>query len=241
MDAAALMVDESVLTGESVPVDKSAPRLQAPVSSVAPEQTLLAGTVVVHGRGSAVVTATGAASATGGIAALMSDGPGVTPLQRRMMGLGRVLAGLATALAVVVALLGLLRGQPLELMLVMAISLVVAAVPESLPAVVTLSLAIGARRMSVRHAIVRRLPAIETLGAVTVIATDKTGTLTEGRMVAERLWTPHGEASVTGSGYGPTGWVLTDAGRVTAAQPARSGYAPPGGSVVQRRLGAPSA
>jgi len=119
-----------------------------------------------------------------------------------------VLAGVAVALCAVVLALGLLRGQPLELMVVTAISLVVAAVPESLPAVVTLSLALGARRMAARHAIIRRLPAVETLGSVTVIATDKTGTLTQGRMVAQRLWTPSGEATLTGSGYAPHGDIV---------------------------------
>jgi len=223
LEAAALLADESVLTGESVPVEKSVTPSAGGASDPAGGSAggsagvVLAGTMIVHGRGTGVVTATGAASATGGIAALMADGPALTPLQRRMVGFGRVLAIVATVLSVVVAAIGLVRGQPLELMLVTAISLVVAAVPESLPAVVTLSLAIGARRMSVRHAIVRRLPAIETLGAVTVIATDKTGTLTEGRMVAERLWTPGGDASVSGVGYGPSGSVLAEVGRATEA------------------------
>ncbi len=215
-EAAAVLVDESLMTGEAVPVGKAA-RARSTRPGTADDTMVWAGTVIVHGRGTGVVTATGAASATGGIAALMSSRPVLTPLQRRMVGFGRVLAIVATAMSVVVTAVGLVRGQPLELMLVTGISLVVAAVPESLPAVVTLSLAIGARRMSLRHAIVRRLPAIETLGAVTVIATDKTGTLTEGRMVVERLWTTDGEATVTGGGYTPTGFVLTDAGRATAA------------------------
>ncbi|AQY20615.1 hypothetical protein T261_08388 [Streptomyces lydicus] len=110
---------------------------------------------------------------------------------------------MTVALCAVVLALGLVRGQPVELMVVAAISLAVAAVPESLPAAVTLSLALGARRVAARHAIVRRLPAVETLGSVTVLASDKTGTLTEGRMLAERLWTPVGRATVTGSGYAP--------------------------------------
>ncbi len=205
VEAAALLVDEAALTGESVPVDKAAVG-----AGEGPGGVVSAGTVVVRGRGRAVVTATGADSAMGRIATLLGTAAGLTPLQRRLVGLGRVLAAVAVALCAVVLALGLLRGQPLELMVVTAISLVVAAVPESLPAVVTLSLALGARRMATRHAIIRRLPAVETLGSVTVIATDKTGTLTEGRMLAQRLWTPAGEATLTGSGsgYAPRGDVV---------------------------------
>ncbi|WP_405142059.1 cation-transporting P-type ATPase [Sphaerisporangium sp. NBC_01403] len=198
VESAALLVDESALTGESMPVDKSV------------EQAVSSGTVVVRGRGRAVVTAVGMSSATGRIASMMVKGAGLTPLQRRLMGVGRMLAGVTVLLCVVVLALGLARGEPVELMVVTAISLVVAAVPESLPAVVTLSLALGARRMAGRNALVRRLPAVETLGSVTVLATDKTGTLTEGRMVVRLLWTPAGEARVTGSGYAPEGEIVED-------------------------------
>ncbi|MFE3794862.1 cation-translocating P-type ATPase [Nocardia tengchongensis] len=200
VDAAALKADESALTGESEPVDKT----------VSGDSVVWAGTIVVKGRGRAVVTATGSASATGRIAGLLDHAVETTPLQRRLVDVGKLLAGVVVALCAVVLALGLLRGQPTELMAVTAISLAVAAVPESLPAVVTLSLALGARRMSARHALIRRLPAVETLGSVTVLATDKTGTLTEGRMVARHLWTPTAEATVTGSGYGPDGTVLAD-------------------------------
>ena len=208
IEAVALLVDESALTGESVAVEKEA--------TEGPAGALSAGTVIVHGRGTAVVTKTGAASAMGMIAAALAAPPTLTPLQRRLAGLGRLLAVVAGVLCSVVMTVGLVRGQPTELMVVTAISLVVAAVPESLPAVVTLSLALGARRMAERHAIVRRLPAVETLGSVTVIATDKTGTLTEGAMVAELIWTPVREVTVTGTGFDPTGAVLDDAGPVTA-------------------------
>ncbi|MGW0181191.1 cation-translocating P-type ATPase [Nocardia sp. NPDC003345] len=190
-EAEALAIDESAVTGESVPVSKSATG----------DTALSAGTVVVRGRGRAVVTAVGSASATGRISRLLDRRPEPTPLQRRLSEFGRVLAGVVVALCVVVLAFGLLRGEPVELMVVTAISLAVAAVPESLPAVVTLSLALGARRMAQRRALVRSLPAVETLGSVTVLATDKTGTLTEGRMAARRIWTPAVEASVSGSGY----------------------------------------
>ncbi|MEV0159099.1 cation-translocating P-type ATPase [Nonomuraea fuscirosea] len=197
-EAAALLVDESALTGESVPVDK---RAGEPLSS---------GTVVVRGRGRAQVTATGAASASGRIASLMVKSTGLTPLQRRLVGVGRLLAGVAVLLSAVVLALGLVRGQPVQLMVITAISLVVAAVPESLPAVVTLSLALGARRMAARNALVRKLPAVETLGSVTALATDKTGTLTEGTMVARHLWTPTAQATISGTGYTPEGQITSD-------------------------------
>ena len=167
---------------------------------------------MVRGRGRAVVTATGAASSMRRVAALLGAEPGLTPLQRRLAGVGRVLAVVAVVLCAIVLAIGLARGQPAELMVIAAISLVVAAVPESLPAVVTLALALGARRMSARNALIRRLPAVETLGSVTVLGTDKTGTLTEGNMVVLRLWTPGGEAEISGTGYGPAGEV-TRAGR----------------------------
>ena len=175
---------------------------------------LRAGTVVVRGRAVVEVTATGADGAMGRIAALLDHRRALTPLQHRLVGLGRWIAGLGAVLCLVVMVEGLVRGEPGELMAVTAVSLLVAAVPESLPAVVTLAFALGARRMTRRHAVLRRLPAVETLGSVTVVATDKTGTLTEGEMVVEALWTPSGEATVTGHGYAPDGQVLVDSGAV---------------------------
>jgi Ca2+-transporting ATPase len=196
VESAALLVDESSVTGESVPVDKA-------VRSVdrAADDHVAAGTVVVRGRGVATVTATGVGSTVGRMAALLDVGPQLTPLQRRLRGLSRVLAIIVAVLCVAVAIIGLIRGESLELMIITAISLAVAAVPESLPTVITLSLALGARRMAAKHAIVRRLPAVETLGSVSVIATDKTGTITEGRMVAQRLWTATRETMIDGTGY----------------------------------------
>jgi Ca2+-transporting ATPase len=227
-EAAALLIDESALTGESVPVDKvavgqlgngeAADGIAAAgaggVDQAGERSVMSAGTTVVRGRGRAVVTATGAASSMGRIAALLGGRQGLTPLQRRLAGLGRLLAIAAVVLCLIVMTIGLARGQDPELMVVTAISLVVAAVPESLPAVVTLALALGARRMSARNALIRRLPAVETLGSVTVLGTDKTGTLTEGSMVARRLWTPAGGvAEVSGTGYAPVG-EITRSGQV---------------------------
>ncbi|OLO35079.1 ATPase [Streptomyces sp. MNU77] len=205
-EAAALLVDESMITGESVPVDKDA------------AASLYAGTVVVRGRGVATVTATGRAAALGRIAALLDDRRRPTPLQLRLASLGRVLAVVTLVLCALVLAQGLVRGLPPGTMAVTAISLAVAAVPESLPAVVTLALALGARRMAIRNALVRRLPAVETLGSVSVLATDKTGTLTEGRMTVQQVWTPLTTVELRGVGYEPEGDVLTEGRPVGPAE-----------------------
>ena len=161
--AVRLQTDESALTGESLPVEKDT------------GDEVFAGTVVTRGRGSGVVSRTGPDSALGRIADLLSNQrPRPTPLQLRLRSLSRILSVVALLLSGVVAVAGLLRGLPAADMIVTAVSLTVAAVPESLPAVVTLALAIGARRMARRSAVVRRLPAVETLGSVTVVAADKT-------------------------------------------------------------------
>ena len=176
-----LHVDESMVTGESVPVEKGA------------GHTVSAGTVVTRGRGIAVLTATADATAVGRIARSL-DGGGATrtPVQRQLAVLGRRLAIAAAVAAAVVAGLNLATGHSAEMSAVLAISLAVAAIPESLPAVVSLGLAMAARRLTLAGILVRRLPAVEALGSVTVLAADKTGTLTEGRMSVQELWTPTG-------------------------------------------------
>jgi Ca2+-transporting ATPase len=189
--------DESSLTGESVPVHRTAGEQAG------------SGTVLTAGRAAGTVVNTGAASSLGRIADLVTrTKPGLTPLQRRIAGLGRALGAAAVAVSAIVFALGLLSGQPIVRMAITAVSLVVAAVPESLPAVVTLALALGARRMAATRAIPRRLHAVETLGSVTVIASDKTGTLTENRMAVQQAITAGGTGyTVTGTGYAPTGQV----------------------------------
>jgi P-type Ca2+ transporter type 2C len=196
LEAFALQVDESAMTGESVPVGMVA------------GGEVLAGTVLTKGRGVAEVTRTGADSGLGKIAALIA-GAGLrpTPLQRRLRRLSHLLVVAVLTLAALVFVLGLLRGEAVVDMLILAVSLSVAAIPESLPAVVSVSLALGAYRMAQRSAVVRWLPAVETLGSVTVLASDKTGTLTEGRMVVQRLWTPDGASAVSGRGYGTAGAI----------------------------------
>ncbi|GAB6987760.1 cation-translocating P-type ATPase [Nocardioides pyridinolyticus] len=195
--AAALEVDESTMTGESVPV------------SHVPGDELFAGTVVTRGRARGTVARTGAASALGSIAAsVAAAGTRATPLQLRLSRLSGQLVVLTIALAGVVFLLGVLRGEPVTDTLVLGVSLAVAAIPESLPAVVTVALALGAYRMARRHALVRRLPAVETLGSVTVLAVDKTGTLTEGHMTVRQIWTPSGAWELGGTGYGVDGELI---------------------------------
>ncbi|MGY1734985.1 cation-translocating P-type ATPase [Geodermatophilus sp. SYSU D00684] len=186
-----LQVDESPLTGESLPADRTADAVSPADAPLGDRSGMVhAGTTVVRGTGEAVVVATGAASAVGRVAALVDRRSPLTPLQRRLSRLGRQIS-LAVAVACLLFVAsGLLRGQPWETTVVAAVALAVAAVPESLPAVVALALAGGATRMSRRGAVVRSLPAVETLGSVTLLATDKTGTLTAGAMVAERVWTP---------------------------------------------------
>jgi Ca2+-transporting ATPase len=184
ISAVHLQVAEAVLTGESEPVHKSAAEMVGEDDS----HMAFHGTVVTHGRGSGVVTATGSRTRLGGIATLLrEEHEPRTPLQRRLDQLGRRLTLGAVALCVIIMLAGLRRGEPPGLMLMIALSIAVAAIPEALPAVVTMALAIGARRMVRRQALVRRLPAVETLGSVTFVCVDKTGTLTENRMRVESL------------------------------------------------------
>jgi P-type Ca2+ transporter type 2C len=202
---ASLQVDESALTGESMAVDKApaadpgpGPLAAQPTTSkqmtdpAGADSALYSGTIVVHGRGLARVIATGSDSELGRIASMLRPQPRPTPLQQRMAQLSRYLATGAVGLCALVMGLGLANGQPFELMLLTAVSLAVAAVPESLPVVVTVSLALAARRMAERHAIVRNLAAVETLGSVTMLATDKTGTLTQARMTVTDIWWPEG-------------------------------------------------
>jgi len=192
LDEQELEVDESLLTGESLPASRDITALADPDTPTADRRCMVhGGTLVVHGHGLAVVVATGENSVIGGVSTLLAAARSpVTPLQRRLNRLGRVISAIAVGGCLVVGLLGLSQGQPWELVLVTAVSLAVAAIPESLPAVVALSLAAGARRMARHGAIVRTLGAVETLGSVTILATDKTGTLTTGAMEVVATWVP---------------------------------------------------
>jgi Ca2+-transporting ATPase len=183
LEAHGLTLNEAAMTGESFPVERRT------------GDVIRSGTVVTHGRGTAEVTQIGTASGLGEIAeAVASARVRATPLQRRLTRLSRDLVMATSAVCLVVFVMGVLRGEPLDEMVLIAVSLGVAAVPESLPAVVTIALALGAYRMAQRSAIVRTLPAVETLGSVTVLAVDKTGTITEGRPHVDEVWVPDGAA-----------------------------------------------
>jgi Ca2+-transporting ATPase len=184
LESAGLQVQEAALTGESVPVTKRATALaEADIALGDRRNMVYMGTEITTGRGEFVVTSTGMHTELGKIADLIQNVAGEqTPLQRRLDQLGKQLAVLAVAIVVLVFVLGVLRGDSIEILLLTAISLAVAAVPEGLPATVTIALSLGAQRMLQRNALIRKLPAVETLGSVTTICSDKTGTLTENRM-----------------------------------------------------------
>lgn len=188
-EAFSLSVQESLLTGEADAVEKQIFPVFQEGAPIADQTNMIwMGTVVTTGRGAAMVVATGMRTEMGRIAGMLQSVQNQwTPLQKRLDRLGKFLAALAVAVAILVFGVGVWRGEPLREMLLTAVSLAVAAIPEGLPAVVTITLAMGAQRMLKQRALIRRLAAVETLGSVTVICTDKTGTLTENRMTVTRM------------------------------------------------------
>jgi Ca2+-transporting ATPase len=203
---------EASLTGESAPVQKGAGVIAGTDVPLA-EQTNLAfmGTVAVSGKSRALVVATALRTELGRIASMIQKAEEAeraeTPLQRRLEQFGYTLLWLALGVVTVVFVLGYLRGEPAVLMLLTAVSLAVAAIPEGLPAVVTITLALGVTRMVQRHALIRKLPAVETLGSATVICSDKTGTLTKNEMTVTRLFAGDRVFEVMGEGYEPVGEI----------------------------------
>jgi P-type Ca2+ transporter type 2C len=202
-----LQVEEAALTGESVPVSKRTEALEGDDVAVADRvNSLFAGTAVTYGRGRSLVVATGMETEFGRIAHLLQGiETAKTPLQRNLDRVAGVLARAGLGVVLVVVALGLLRDEPFVDMLLFGTALAVAVVPEALPAVVTISLTLAATRMAKRNALIRRLPATETLGSVTVIGSDKTGTLTKDEMTARKLLVAGELVDVSGAGYAPEG------------------------------------
>ncbi|MFB0936912.1 MAG: HAD-IC family P-type ATPase, partial [Propionivibrio sp.] len=212
IETRSLRIEEATLTGESEPVEKSSD----PVAEDAPigDRTCMAysGTLVVFGQGRGVVVATGDATEIGRIGRMLSEVDAVeTPLTRQMAQFGRWLTATILVLAGFTLAFGtLVHGQPVGEMFLAAVGLAVAAIPEGLPAIMTITLAIGVQRMAGRNAIIRRMPAVETLGAVTTICSDKTGTLTKNEMTVLRLATADALVDVSGVGYAPHGGFTVD-------------------------------
>jgi Ca2+-transporting ATPase len=216
-----LQVEEAALTGESVPVEKHTDPLPSDPSTGSGQalpvgdrrNMVYAGTAVTYGRGRALIAATGMQTEFGKIAQLLQTVETTrTPLQQNLDKVGATLARAAFVVVAIIVALGLLRGQPFIEMLIFGIALAVAVVPEALPAVVTISLAIGVQKMVKRNALIRRLPAVETLGSTSVICSDKTGTLTKDEMTVRKIYVAGQVFTVSGSGYAPDGHFSTNGG-----------------------------
>jgi len=214
-----LQINESMLTGESLPVSKHTAPLPAETLLAERSNMLYGGTTVVAGQGVGLVIATGDATETGHIADLIASAPNlVTPLTRKMSTFSNWLIWAIGGLATITFSVGMLRGETAFAMFMAAVALAVGAIPEGLPAAVTVTLAIGVSRMARRRAIIRHLPAVETLGSTTVICSDKTGTLTENAMTVRALWCGNQHFSVSGQGYKPEGEIRCERDREASVQ-----------------------
>jgi len=206
IEAVNLKVDEASLTGESVPIGKMSDPIEGEVSVGDRRNMVFMGTAAVYGRAKAIVTATGMGTEFGKIAGMLQEVKAErTPLQINLDRVGKYIGIGALILCFVLAGLGIMRGHEILEMFIWGVALAVAAVPEALPAVVVISLALGVRRMVKRNALMRRLPAVETLGSTTFICSDKTGTLTQDQMTIRRIYVEGKLIDVTGTGYEPTG------------------------------------
>ncbi|WP_435060502.1 cation-transporting P-type ATPase [Streptomyces sp. bgisy060] len=218
-----LRVDESALTGESVPVSKDEVVLDTRTPVADRRNMLHSGALVTAGQGAGITVATGTETELGQIHRLVGAAQTLaTPLTVKLAAFSKVLTVVILALAAVTFAIGLVRGQGAVQTFTAAVALAVGAIPEGLPAAVTITLAIGVARMARRRAVIRRMPAVETLGSTTVICSDKTGTLTENQMTVRAVWTPDGTFDVTGSGYDPEGVLHDAAGAVVTAEADRA-------------------
>ena len=208
-----LQVDESALTGESVPVEKAVEPLDQDTVLAERINMAYASSMVTYGQASGIVTATGDYTEMGRISELISSAQDLaTPLTRKITHFSHILLYAILVLAAITFAVGILRGQPLFDMFMAAVALAVGAIPEGLPAAVTITLAIGVSRMAKRRAIIRKLPAVETLGSTTVICSDKTGTLTENQMTVQTIMAGGVYYEVSGAGYAPLGRIVRQEG-----------------------------
>ena len=202
---------EAALTGESLPIKKDTTKLAEKTPLADRKNMVYASTIISKGRGQAIVTFTGMLTQVGKIAKLIKEAhEKQTPLQKKLRELGKYLTIAVIVVAIVVFLAGIFTGQAASVMFLTAIALAVAAIPEGLPAVITISLALGVQRMVKKNALVRKLPSVETLGSVNVICTDKTGTLTHNQMTVTKIWSNDLIYDVTGSGYEPKGTFVVN-------------------------------
>lgn len=220
-----LKIEEAALTGESVPVEKDAKAELSGDIGLGDQINLgFMSTVITYGRGAGIVTLTGMSTVMGKIATMIAEAPQEdTPLQKKLAQMGKLLGTACLIICAVVFVMGLLRGEPVLEMFMTAISLAVAAIPEGLPAVVTIVLAMGMQRMVKHNSIMKKLHAVETLGSTTVICSDKTGTLTQNQMTIVKMFVPGAEIDVEGKGYKPEG-ALTVGGTpvILSSEPAIS-------------------
>jgi len=209
IEVANLSVDESILTGESVPVEKFIGVIEGEATVADMGNMVHMGCAVVNGRGVALVTATGMNTEIGKITTQVQEiKPPPTPLQRNVAWLGRYIGVLVLGIIGVLILIGVIKGYSFEEMFTLAVAAAVSAIPEGLPVMVTVVLAIGMRRMAQRHSLIRKLTAVETMGAVTAICSDKTGTLTGGEMTLRQIYLSGRTIEITGAGYRPEGEFL---------------------------------
>jgi Ca2+-transporting ATPase len=214
-ESASLMVNEAALTGESVPVEKDLKIIEGEDVSIGDRKNMVfRGTTITGGRGKAIVTGTGMNSELGKIAQMLQETPpDPTPLQRQLTDLGKILGIVAGVIVAITFAVGIWRGGEILEMFMTAVALAVAAIPEGLASVVTIVLALGVTRMSHRNAIIRRLPAVETLGVANYICSDKTGTLTKNEMTVIQVYHDGDFIKLTGTGYQPEGEFLDQEGK----------------------------
>jgi Ca2+-transporting ATPase len=220
IEAFNLKVDEATLTGESAPVSKSVNVLPEKTALNDMKNMIFTGTIIVYGRGKALATSTGMNTEFGKIAKMVqTTEEETTPLEKRTASIGKWIGILSIVICLTVGLIGLIEGRDWLDMILWGISLAVAAVPEALPAIVTGALAVGMYRMARVNTIVKRLPAVETLGCASVICSDKTGTMTKGEMTVQRIYTNDKTIKVSGVGYGPEGSFLFEDKRTDPSDP----------------------